>query len=259
MAKNRIPHEIGRLREAHRELQKKLAACAGELNEAREQQAATAEILRVIGCSPSDALPVFETIARHAAALCGSRFAGVFRFDGESVHRVASHNAGLALAKPHQSKRMISPEISQVCGRVRLSKLVVQVDDAQSDPDHDQRFPGGGGWRRMLGVPMLREGKPLGAIVVGWAEPGSISQSHVSLLKTFAEQAVLAIENVRLFNESTEALEQHSATSEVLKVISRSAFELHPVLQSLLETAVRLCDADKGVCSATIRFAGGDN
>jgi signal transduction histidine kinase len=219
---------MGRLREAHRDLHEKLAACAGELNKARGEQAATTEILRLISRSQGDALPVFQLVARSAAALCGSLFADVFRFDGESIDCVASHKAGSGLVKPLQFRYVMRPEMSRICAMLLSSKSVVRVEDA-------------------VGVPMLRDGKPLGAIVVGWTAARRVAPSEVSLLETFAEQAVLAIESMRLFNEAKEALEQHSATSEVLKVISRSVFELQPVLQSLLETAVTLCDADKGV------------
>jgi signal transduction histidine kinase/CheY-like chemotaxis protein len=172
-----------------------------ELTVALEQQAATAEILRVISRSPGDALPVFETIARNAVALCGSLFANVFRFDGELIHCVASHSTRPGYMELLQSKYPMRPAVSQVSGRVLLSRSVVRMEDAQSDPDYDQRFPAAGRWRRMLGVPMLREGKPLGAIVVGWAEAGPVSETEESLLKTFADQAVIAIENARLFDE----------------------------------------------------------
>src|SRR5215831_19308838 len=145
-----------------------------ERDEAREQQAATAEILRVIRTSPSDVQPVFETIVRNAVSLCGGLFANVFRFDGELLHYVASHNVGPSYAGMIRAKYPMRPDFSQVSGRVALTKSVVWLENALNDPDYDQRFPVAMGWRRLLGVPMLREGEPVGIIGVGWAEPGTL-------------------------------------------------------------------------------------
>src|SRR5712691_4323402 len=193
--------EIGRLRESCADLKKQLLTRTRELTEAHEQQTATAEILRVISSSPTDALPVFETIVRNAAALCGSLFANVFRFDGELLHYVASHNTGPGYVELLQSKYPMRPDFSQVSGRVILNRSIVRLEDARADPDYDQRFPSAIGMASLLGVPMLREGKPLGVIVGGWAESGPVPKVQEELLKTFADQAVIAIENVRLFDE----------------------------------------------------------
>jgi two-component system, NtrC family, sensor kinase len=217
-----------------------------ERDEAREQQAATAEILRVIRASPNDVQPVFETIVRNAVSLCGGLFANVFRFDGELLHYVASHNVGPSYADMIRAKYPMRPDSSQVSGRVVLTKSVVWLEDALTDPDYDQRFPVAMGWRRLLGVPMLREGEPIGVIGVGWAEPGPISKVQEELLKTFADQAVIAIENTRLLNELRESLQQQTATAEVLKVVSSSPGELGPVFNAMLENAVRICGAKFG-------------
>ena len=176
-----------------------------ELTEALEQQTATSAILRVISTSPTDVQPVFETIVRNAVALCGSLFANVFRFDGELLHFVASHNVGPDYVELLRAKYPMRPDSSQVSGRAVLTRSVVRLEDALADPDYDQRFPTAMGWRRMLGVPMLRQGEPLGVIVVGWAEAGPVPKAQEELLKQFADQAVIAIENVRLFDEVQRA------------------------------------------------------
>ena len=224
-----------------------------ERDEAREQLAATADILRVIRASPTVAQPVFETIVRNAVSLCGGLFANVFSFDGELLHYVASHNVGPSYADMIRVNYPMRPDSSQVSGRVVLAKSVVWLEDALADPDYDQRYPRAMGWRRLLGVPMLHEGNPIGAITVGWAEPGPPTKAQEELLKTFADQAVIAIENVRLFEaeqkrrrELSESLEQQTATSEVLKVISSSPSDLKPVFQSMLENSVRICEAKFG-------------
>jgi signal transduction histidine kinase len=231
-------------------IKEELEARSRELAEALEQQSATSEILRVISSSPSDALPVFQTIVRNAVVLCGGLFANVFRFDGELLHFVAAHNTGPIYVELLGSKYPMRPDASQVSGRVILSKSVVTLEDARSDPDYDQRFPTALGWRRMLGVPMLREGKPLGVITVGWAEPGPVPKAQEELLQTFADQAVIALENVRLFEELearnrelTEALEQQTATGEILRVLSRSPTDPQPVFDAIAAAALKLCDA----------------
>ena len=216
------------------------ANVARELHEARKQQMATAEILRVIRASPNDVQPVFETIVRNAVSLCGGLFANVFRFDGELLHYVASHNVGPSYADILRTKYPMRPNSSQVSGRVVLTKSVVWLEDALTDPDYDQQFPVAMGWRRLLGVPMLREGEPIGVIGVGWAETGPASKVQEELLKTFADQAVIAIENVRLFNEAKEALERQTATAEILGAISGSPTDTQPVFDAIVQSGLKL-------------------
>ena len=138
------------------------------------------------------------------------------------------------------------PDSSQVSGRVVLTKSVVWLEDALTDPNYDQRYPVAMGWRRLLGVPMLREGEPIGAITVGWAAPGPMSKVQEELLKTFADQAVIAIENTRLLSELRESLQQQTATADVLKVISSSPDTLDPVFSTMLAKATELCAASYG-------------
>jgi signal transduction histidine kinase/CHASE3 domain sensor protein len=221
-----------------------------ELTEALEQQTATSAILRVISTSPTDVQPVFETIVRDAVALCGSLFANVFRYDGELLHLVASHNVGPDYVELLRAKYPMRPDSSQVSGRAVLTRSVVRLEDALADPHYDQRFPTAMSWRRMLGVPLLRQGEPQGVIVVGWAEAGPVAKAQEELLKQFADQAVIAIENVRLFDEVQartdelgKALEQQVATGEILRVIASSPTDIAPVLNAVAESAARLCGA----------------
>jgi signal transduction histidine kinase len=221
-----------------------------ELDEARAQHAATAEILRVISNSPGDAQPVFEAIVRNAVALCGSLFANVFRFDGEMLHFVASENTNPSYVELLKAKYPMRPDATQVSGRVLLRKSVIRIENVLADPSYDQRFPPAMGWRRMLGVPMLRESDPLGVIVVAWTEPGPIPKAQEQLLRSFADQAVIAIGNVRLFEEVqarnrelAESLEQQIATSGILRAIASSPTDIQPVLNAVTESSAHLCRA----------------
>jgi signal transduction histidine kinase len=223
-----------------------------ELNEALEQQTATSEILRVISTTPTDAQPVFETIVRNAVSLCGSLFANVFQYDGELLHFVATDNVEPGYVELLQAKYPMRPDPSQVSGRVVLSRSVVRLEDALGDPDYDHRFPVAMSWRRMLGVPMLREGELLGVIVVGWAEPGPVSKRQEELLRTFADQAVIAIENVRLFDEVqartrelAQSVEELRALGEVSQAVN-STLDLETVLNTIVAKAVQLSGTDAG-------------
>ena len=205
-----------------------------DLSEALEQQTATGEILRTISRSPTDTLPVFETIVRNAVALCGSLFANVFRYDGELLHYAASHNTGPGYEELLRSKYPMSPDLSQVSGRVVLTGSIVRLEDARADPDYDQRFPTAIGWRRMLGVPLLREGRVLGVIVVGWAESGPVPKALEELLRTFADQAVIAIENVRLFEElQTKSSQLELANTYKSRFLAAASHDLRQPLHAL--------------------------
>ena len=201
----------------------------------------------MISSSPTDVTPVFDAIAKNAVTLCGSLFANVFRFDGELLHFVSSERYASNAVEMLKKAYPMRPSASQVSGRAILAKAVVRMEDALADPDYDHAFAHAGGWRRMLGVPMLREGTPIGVIVAGWAETGPIPKAQEELLKTFADQAVIAIENVRLFNETKDALERQTATSEVLQVISESPTDVQPVFDIIAERAARLTGAESGM------------
>ncbi|MGH8676270.1 MAG: GAF domain-containing protein, partial [Burkholderiales bacterium] len=161
-----------------------------ETKEALERQTATAEILRVIASSPSDVQPVFDTIAKSALALCKGMYANVFRYDGEMLHFMATESIAPRLLDLLKTKYPMRPDASQASGRVILTKSVVRIEDSLLDPNYDRNMVAAGSFRRMLGMPMLRDGMPLGVIVVTWAESGPVLQHHEQLLQTFADQAV---------------------------------------------------------------------
>ena len=173
-----------------------------DLEETLERQTATSEILRIISTSPTNAQPVFWTIVSSAVSLCGSLFANVFQFDGKLLHHVASQNVDPRYLELLKTKYPMAPDMTQVSGQVAVDwTRLVRIEDALLDQSYDQRFPTVMGWRRMLGVPLLRDGDPIGVLVVGWSEAGPVPRGQEDLLRTFADQAVIAIENVRLFDE----------------------------------------------------------
>jgi class 3 adenylate cyclase len=225
-----------------------------DLSESLEQQTATSEVLRVISSSPGDLKPVFDTIVRRFALLCGSVFGSIFTFDGELVHFAGGYGFSPEQLEGMRRKYPVRIDDRSVLpSRAILAKAPLHIQDIRADADYDSTHAALGSWRRMLAMPMLHDGVALGAIVAAWAEAGATPRQHEDLLKIFANQAVIAIENARLLNELkqrttdlSESLEQQTATSEVLSVISSSPGELEPVFQAMLQNALRICEAMSG-------------
>ena len=213
-----------------------IAQLARELNEARELQSASAEVLRVISTSPKDIQPVFDLIAESAVRLCQAQFSFVLRFDNDLLHFAASH--GLTPEGLEAFRRELPRPAGEdtASGRSILHRAMAQIPDALVDPAYV--FSGLAKvitYRSIVAVPMLRHSHPIGTIAVARAQVGLFSDGQIELLQTFADQAVIAIENTRLFeaeqqrtHELTESLEQQTATSEVLQVISSSPGDLQP-------------------------------
>ena len=236
------------LKESYTGLERKVEERTAELRQTLDYQTATAEILHVISSSPTEEQPVFDTIAERAAQLCNANMGFVFTFDDELIHVRSTFGLDQGGVEAVRRQFPRRPGRESIAGRTVLDGAVVHVPDVLADPEYALRETAEvGGYRGILSVPMLREGQIVGAITVPRAEVGHFSEKQLDLLKTFASQAVIAIQNVRLFNETREALERQTATAEILKVISSSPTDLTPVFDAILENALRLCDADMGV------------
>src|SRR5262245_53097747 len=233
------------------ELTKELSQARGELAHAREQEVATAEILRAISTSSTDLDGIFAAMVSSAARLCDAYDAGIGRVDG-NVLRAIAHHGPIMPVVPAGAAFPI--ERGTVMGRAILDRQAIQVADVQAE---DGEYPEGSdfarrlGFRTILAVPLVRAGEAIGVIVLRRIEARPFTDRQIELLKTFADQAVIAIENTRLFEpeqaskrELQESLEYQTAISNVLAVISRSPSNLQPVLQAIVDTAARLCQAD---------------
>jgi GAF domain-containing protein len=218
-----------------------------DLRQSLEYQTATSEVLSIISRSPTDVQPVFEAIAASALRLCGAKWSVVTRFDGAQLHLAALHN----LSDPEvvDAIRKIFPRSLSRGGptdRAILTGTVINLPDVLKDPEYIyQSISKAAGYRSHLAVPTIRDGKAVGAITVAGEYTAAFTERHVNLLKAFADQAVIAIENARLFKETQEALEQQRASSDILRVISSSVADAQPVFNKILDSCKHLFGSDE--------------
>jgi two-component system, NtrC family, sensor kinase len=230
------------------DLQEQVGALTRELKEAREQQTAAADVLKVISGSAFELGHVFHAVVDAAVRLCHADQATIYREENGEYRWAADHALSSDYARIERNVR-IRPSTGTLVGRVALSRDTVQILDAWTDPLYEVKEDARvGGVHTMLGVPLLRDGLPIGVIGLARQRIESYTEEEIALVRTFADQAVIAIENARLFNETKEALDRQTATADILKVIASSPSDVQPVFEAIVNSAARLFDP----CAATI-------
>src|SRR5262245_32263141 len=237
-----------------RDREQRLAEAMRDKAEAQEQQAATAEILRVISASPADAAPVFDAIAVTALRLCDAESVVVMRYDGTLLRVAALHNVKREAVDRIERQYPRAPSRDLPSGRAILDGVVVHVPDLQAAVEFASAAPRQFGLGSHISIPLLHQGHAIGVIGISRQRRGPFPDRHIELLKTFAAQAVIAIENVRLFTETKEALDRQTATSEILGLISQSPTDVQPVLDGIATNAARVC----GAYDATVLLREGE-
>ena len=223
-----------------------------ELRESLQQQTATADVLKVISRSTFDLQGVLDTLLKSAARLCQADHSFIFLREGDGYHCVSS-SGDIPEWIDYLKEQIIVPGRGTVAARAVLEGRTVHIPDVLADPEYTFReAQKRGGYRTALGVPLLREGTPMGVMVLTRRTVRPFDANHIALVATFADQAVIAIENTRLLNELRESLQQQTATADVLKSISRSTFDLQAVLETLLQSAARLCEADRAALTRQV-------
>ena len=236
-------------------LEDRLAQAQQELNELREQRAATADVLHVISRSTFDLQTVFDTLVKSAARLCDADNAHIYRRH-DTVYQLAADCGFSAEYREYMRGIAVEPSRNTLVGRTALEKEPIHIPDALEDPEYTWREAQKlGGFRTMLGVPLLRNGVPVGVMAMTRSIVKPFTNRQVELMGTFADQAVIAIENTRLLYELHESLQQQTATADVLRVISSSPGILEPVFEAMLANATELCDAKFGTLSLYDRGA----